>query len=217
MPAQPIGIGRREMLVGALFGFVLNAKSSPQPSNPQPSNPSHSSKPEASQGGAPFIDLHVHPVRNAQTGVVPSAGSIVETMNAHGITRTVLAPPPAVGEPRQYREIELSFVTQAPDRFAFAAGGEVLNGVLRRTPADAVPPEVLDRFRTEATAIAEAGAAAFAELGAEVLPSGTQMSGGPGTPDHARRSSAPACPDGNCSAVLYAHWCPHGGYHRRSE
>ena len=174
--AQSIGIGRREMLVGAVFGSVLNAMargSQPaKPGGPQPS------KPGGSQSGPPFVDLHAHPVTNAQTGAAPSLASILEAMGAHGITRTVLAPPPAEGEPKQFREVELSFVKQAPDRFAFAAGGEVLNGRLQHTPADGATPDVLDRFRAEATAIAESGAAAFAELGTEVLPSGRGMSGG---------------------------------------
>ena len=126
--------------------------------------------------------MHAHPVVNLRASRMPSATSLLSAMDARGITRTVLAPPPTTGAPNRtdtYGPAELTeIVRQAPTRFAFAAGGEVLNPILQNTPANDIPPQRVERFRAAAVAIAQAGAAAFAELGAEVLASGKRMTGG---------------------------------------
>jgi hypothetical protein len=131
---------------------------------------------------AKFADLHAHPVVNLRASRMPTAGSLIAAMDVRRISRTVLAPPPTIGGgngSKAYGPPELSaLVRQAPDRLAFAAGGEVLNPMLQRTPASEVTSEGLARFCTEALAIARAGAAAFAELGAEVFAAGQNMPGG---------------------------------------
>ena len=138
--------------------------------------PSYAAAPET---GPPFADMHAHPARVRE---MPSAASLLSDMDARGITRTVLSPPPVAGgpdSPGAYGPADLSAVVrQAPTRLAFSAGGEVLNPMLQHTPANNVPPDRMQHFRAEAAAIARSGAAAFAELGAEVLPSGAKMQGG---------------------------------------
>ncbi len=137
-----------------------------------------------------MLDMHAHPVVNLRGRSMPPAESVVSAMAARNIQRTVLAPPPVerIGaDAGTYGPEELSsMVDRAPARLSFAAGGESLNPLLQRTPADGVSPEILEQFREAALGIANSGAAAFAELGAEVLPAGKGMPGGHG------HQSAPA-------------------------
>ena len=132
--------------------------------------------------GAPFFDMHAHPVVNLRGQAMPPAASLVSAMDARGIQRTVLSPPPTTRDGAHagtYGPAELAaLVGQAPGRLAFAGGGDTLNPLLQRTPAAAVSAELLDVFRQTAREIAAAGAVAFAELGAEVLPAGKGMPGG---------------------------------------
>ena len=126
--------------------------------------------------------MHAHPVVNLRASQMPSAASLIAAMDARGIARTVLSPPLTTSGDAgtdTYGATELSaLVRQAPDRLAFAAGGEVLNQMLQRTAASDVTLEDLARFRAEALAIVRAGAVAFAELGAEVFAAGKNMPGG---------------------------------------
>src|SRR5207249_9190521 len=136
----------------------------------------------AAEPGAIFADMHAHPVVNLRASQMPSAASLIAAMDARGIARTVLSPPLTTSGDAgtdTYGATELSaLVRQAPDRLAFAAGGEVLNQMLQRTAASDVTLEDLARFRAEALAIVRAGAVAFAELGAEVFAAGKNMPGG---------------------------------------
>jgi hypothetical protein len=136
----------------------------------------------AGDPGATFADMHAHPVVNLRASQMPTAASLLSAMDARGIIRTVMSPPPTTGGDDRtdvYGAAELSALArQAPDRLAFSAGGDVLNPMLQDTAAHDVTPERLARFRAEALAIAQAGAAAFAELGAEVFAAGKNMPGG---------------------------------------
>jgi predicted TIM-barrel fold metal-dependent hydrolase len=136
----------------------------------------------AAEPGAAFWDMHAHPVVNLRASQMPSAASLLSAMDARGIAGTLLSPPPTTrgyDGTEIYGSVELSAVVrQAPERLAFAAGGDGLNQMLQQTAASSVTAELLARFRTEALAIARAGAAAFAELGAEVFAAGKNMPGG---------------------------------------
>jgi hypothetical protein len=163
-PAGRGGLNRRRFLAWAALPFLFAGRTA-------------RATPDAA-----FADMHAHPVVNLRATSMPAAATIISAMDARGIHRTILAPPPATREDDDagtYGAVKLSaLVAEAPGRLAFSAGGESLNPMLQRVPASSVTPELLAAFRAAALGIAQAGAAAFAELGAEVLPAGKNMPGG---------------------------------------
>jgi len=163
----PGKFGRRVLLHGILAGaaypFIVTARRA------------------WAESSAGFADMHAHPVVNLRAAPMPAASALLAAMDARGIQRTILSPPPVTRaeEGVTYGAADLSsLASQAPGRLAFSAGGDSLNPMLQRAPAGPVPTDLLEAFRTTALTIARAGAASFAELGAEVLPSGKGMPGG---------------------------------------
>jgi len=163
----PGKLGRRMLLRGILAGgaypFVV------------------ASRRARAESGAVFADVHAHPVVNLRAAPMPPVSSLLAAMNARGIWRTILSPPPVTRAEGgiTYGAAELSFLAgQAPGRLAFSAGGDSLNPMLQSAPAGPVPSGLFEAFRATAVSVAKAGAVAFAELGAEVLPAGKGMPGG---------------------------------------
>lgn len=99
-----------------------------------------------------------------------AAVKAIELMDAAGIDRALVLPPPISGDPAQrgtydYRAIE-SVIAQRSDRLSLIAGGGLLNPIINLTAADAVDETTLDELRADADAVIAAGAVAFGEMAA---------------------------------------------------
>jgi hypothetical protein len=125
---------------------------------------------------APIRDAHAHLVHSiSDAGTIDQAVSeALRRMSARNVQSTLLAPPAfSPDQTLRYGLEELRAVADGHKRrFGFLAGGESLNPLLQRTPADAVPDEVRADFLRQAEAIAISGAAGFGELAAERFASG---------------------------------------------
>jgi hypothetical protein len=132
---------------------------------------------QPAQSGIPFIDAHAHIARSLnprQNDVGGDVAAALEAMTRHGITMTILSPPPnSPADKNTYglRE-EQAIVRGHPDRFAFTAGGESLNIMIQQTPPEKVTSELVSRFERTAAAIVDGGAAGFGEIAAEHFSSG---------------------------------------------
>ena len=52
-------------------------------------------RPASANSSTGFFDMHAHPVVNLRAAAMPPAARLIGAMDAHGIERTVLSPPPA--------------------------------------------------------------------------------------------------------------------------
>jgi predicted TIM-barrel fold metal-dependent hydrolase len=123
----------------------------------------------------PIIDTHAHLSRNARRmRLADGLAHALEAMDALGIEKTIVMPPPfPAGDSRRGQGLdEITTTLRGHARFAFMAGGDLLNPTLQATPPGDVSPDLVRRFVDIAERIAHAGAAGFGELAAEHLSSG---------------------------------------------
>lgn len=119
-----------------------------------------------------IIDTHAHldnpgPTQNFR----PYIDAAIRRMDAAGIRRSILLPPPQTFARGNNWELEAirSARERFPDRIALAGGGGSLNGMIQDTPADAVTEAVRRKFRERAEELIVAGAVAFGEITAHHL------------------------------------------------
>jgi hypothetical protein len=101
-----------------------------------------------------------------------AAANALSIMNALGIQKALLMPPPMhPSSPRRGEEKDLREITKAhPQRFALLAGGGTLNPIIQESvQAGQFTPETQKLFEELAQEIAESGALGFGELTAEHL------------------------------------------------
>lgn len=125
----------------------------------------------------PWIDCHAHLL-----GTYPSGGGdwaadwegavqvALEEMDAAGIKRTIVMPPPLTSERRgNFDAEELAQVcARRPQRFSFLAGGGSLNLMIQQAVRQGRTPAGLERrFRDRAEKILALGARGFGELALE--------------------------------------------------
>lgn len=116
--------------------------------------------------GVPLVDVHSHFQAGPERDFVAGLRQALVEMDAVGIRRTLLMPPPLPRDqgPMYYDIEDLRFAAQAhPDRVSLL-GGSSLNVMLHHTPPDQVTDEVKTRFRARAEAILAQGAVGFGEL-----------------------------------------------------
>jgi len=119
-----------------------------------------------------YIDAHFHAHPHSGRGgdasfdMAGAARAALRLMDANGIAAVVIMPPPfPPGREVTYDHEELRKAVRAhPHRFAFLGGGGTLNPMIHATPANAVTPDILRRFDSEAEAIMAAGARGFGEM-----------------------------------------------------
>lgn len=127
---------------------------------------------EAVPGAIPILDTHAHIIRSSRSSPAPEAA--IRTMDALGVERAILLPPPfPPGHRGRYGRPELEEVVgDHPGRFAFAAGGGLLNPLIHDVAPESVTRKHLEAFRAAAARIVKSGAAGFGELTAEHFSSG---------------------------------------------
>jgi hypothetical protein len=111
-----------------------------------------------------WIDVHLHVVGGAQGQFAQAVDQAVQQMDAAGVTKAVVFPPPA---PRLIFDYlgYASELRRYPGRFGFLGGGGLLNSMIQQFSApDSVTPEVKQRFVAIAEQIADAGAAGYGEI-----------------------------------------------------
>jgi predicted TIM-barrel fold metal-dependent hydrolase len=122
-----------------------------------------------------IIDTHAHIIRNARReNVGGTAIQAFRAMDQYRVEMTILLPPPfPPAHPGTYGRRELGpLARQNSGRFAFVAGGDSLNPMIQAVAPDKVTPEIVQKFKQEADAIAKAGAVGFGEFAAEHFSSG---------------------------------------------
>jgi predicted TIM-barrel fold metal-dependent hydrolase len=122
------------------------------------------------------IDVHVHlwsprgpgPRSEGESDYEAAGKNLLEHMDRYGIARALLMPPPRTRGNERPDEIGAlkKLVKDYPQRFALAAGGDVLSPMIHETKADAVTKEIRERFEREALRLAAEGVKAFGELSA---------------------------------------------------
>jgi predicted TIM-barrel fold metal-dependent hydrolase len=129
---------------------------------------------EAQRQVISIVDTHAHIIRSRRGNASQAATHALEVMDAQGVELTILSPPPfPEGHRGLYGRRELiPLVKEHPTRFAFAAGGESLNGFVHSTPAQRVTAADVQRLQEEAEEIAKSGAIGFGEIAIEHLSSG---------------------------------------------
>ena len=121
--------------------------------------------PRASLAAAPrWVDVHLHVVGGVQRQFGLAVDQAVAEMDAAGIAKAIVFPPPAPRLTFDY----LAYVSELrryPDRFGFLAGGGLLNSMIQQFSApDGVTPDVRQRFVAIAEQMADAGAAGYGEI-----------------------------------------------------
>ncbi len=138
-----------------------------------------------------YIDVHLHLWGNQGPGIMPgvpgqkgpkgnksggsgekdyesAAKNLMEHMDKYGVKKALLMPPPRTRENIDLTEVQefLKVAKNYPDRFAVAAGGDVLNPVIHETDASDVTENVKKQFKTEAEKLVSYGIKAFGEMAA---------------------------------------------------
>lgn len=159
-------------LLGGLHGAALWAQTEkPTPpgiQQPAPGRPAARPGPVAAP--LPWIDVHLHLVggRGAREDYAGAVEAAVREMDRFGITTAIVLPPPQVDSQSPYDYPSFAgALRNHPGRFAFLAGGGMLNPVIHRY---ADPAKVTDAVKREFAATAEraldVGAAGFGEIAA---------------------------------------------------
>jgi predicted TIM-barrel fold metal-dependent hydrolase len=133
-----------------------------QPMKPAPSDPE--------QVPIAWIDVHVHLVggRGAEADYGGAAEVAVREMDRFGIATAVVMPPPQVDSQSPYDHGSFApALRRHPGRFAFLAGGGVLNATIHRHADPATVTDAVKReFAMAAERLLDAGAAGFGEIAA---------------------------------------------------
>lgn len=126
----------------------------------------------AHAGPLPLIDTHAH-LDGAPGQFDAALDFALGDMDRHGVSRTVLLPPPQPpGFRFPYDLAELrTAAARHPQRIAVAAGGGTLNPLIHDIAAAEVSDAQRQRFRAAAEAVLKDGALAFGEIAAHHLSS----------------------------------------------
>jgi hypothetical protein len=152
------GISRRAVLAG--LGLFLLAEPRPDAN---------------AQSRVAILDAHIHIARGLRHGETldAMAARAIEEMDSFGIEWAILSEAPlTAGLRRTYDLSQVMGIVERQSRFAFSAGGDLLNTMLQETAPDGVTSDVLHRYTDAADSLATVGAAAFGELAAEHFSSG---------------------------------------------
>ncbi|MBF0247906.1 MAG: amidohydrolase family protein [Alphaproteobacteria bacterium] len=123
--------------------------------------------------GAAYIDAHAHLFGDVGRGETDYPGAVelaVRTMDALGIRKTLVMPPPfAPSHPQSYDVETLNrAIAKHPDRFAVLGGGGTLNPMLAAAAGSTTVDDALKaRFTEAAHAVLDQGAVGFGEMMAE--------------------------------------------------
>ncbi len=113
-----------------------------------------------------IIDTHAHlenPGRSRDFAT--AAEGAVQRMNAAGISRSMLMPPPQAGGNSNWEIEQIRFVQDKyPGRFILVGGGGSLNGMIQDTAPDRVSDSDRKAFRARAEELIAAGARGFGEI-----------------------------------------------------
>lgn len=155
------------------------------------------------------IDVHLHLWGNQGPGIMPggpgqkgpkgnkslgsgekdyesAAKNLLEFMDKYGVKKALLMPPPRTRENTDLTEVQelLSVAKNHPDRFAVAAGGDVLNPVIHEIAASDVTDDVKKQFEAEAEKLVSYGIKAFGEMAALHLSMNQKHVVESASPDH---------------------------------
>jgi hypothetical protein len=111
-----------------------------------------------------WIDVHLHVVGGVQRQFGQAVDQAVAEMDAQGIAKAIVFPPPAARLTFDY----LAYIAELrryPGRFGFLGGGGMLNSMIEQfSSPDSVTPDVRQRFVALAEQMADAGAAGYGEI-----------------------------------------------------
>ncbi|MCP3874633.1 MAG: hypothetical protein GY699_15945 [Desulfobacteraceae bacterium] len=119
----------------------------------------------------PVIDIHNHLHGGRRQGDLMNAAiSAIEKMDALGISKMVIMPPP--GSPGHPGVVDMAkllpVIRQYPGRFACLGGGGSLNVMIHQAKnPESVNSALIKKFKAKALKILEDGAIGFGELAAE--------------------------------------------------
>ena len=122
-----------------------------------------------------YVDVHMH-LRggilqgntriNTHEGYLSSATNLIRIMNAHGIERAIVMPPPQIPNqngPGSY-EFLLRAVEAYPGRLYLLGGGKDLNELIHQYEASEVTDDIRQQFRERAEEMIGAGIKGFGEM-----------------------------------------------------
>ncbi len=128
--------------------------------------------PEAAVVSAGNIDTHMHLGGKLSSGEMKSlyaraAEYLIENMDAIGLEKavlvTVISPSATMGG-EAIEQLTAATIALYPDRLFRMAGGAQLGTIIESTDPDAVTSSIQQSFRTQATALLDAGAIGFGEM-----------------------------------------------------
>ena len=119
------------------------------------------------QASIPVIDVHVHLLggRGQSRDFSAAVQAAIEEMDRFGIRKAIILPPPQIDAQLVYDYSAFAQALRPTNRFAFLAGGGVLNAMLHRyaDPSRVTEP-VKREFASAAEQMIEAGAVGFGEM-----------------------------------------------------
>lgn len=111
-----------------------------------------------------WIDVHMHVVSGPDRELRSAVEQAVARMDALGIAKAVVFPPPMPGPLFDYPDY-VPELQRYPDRFGFLGGGGYLNSILHKfAQPDSVTDEIKQRFIGQARRMVDAGAVGFGEI-----------------------------------------------------
>jgi hypothetical protein len=121
--------------------------------------------PRETRAAAPrWIDVHLHVVGGVQRQFGQAVDQAVAEMDAQGIAKAIVFPPPATRLMFDYLAC-IAELRRYPGRFGFLGGGGMLNSMIEQfSSPDSVTPDVRQRFVALAEQMADAGAAGYGEI-----------------------------------------------------
>ncbi len=149
-------------------GFVTRGEFGARAGQGRRTGPTPQGPSAAPSATTPWIDTHVH-LRLGSGSLRGGLEQAQRLMNEAGIRWAVVLPQPFPKQGRsrnRYDIPQLSELTKAfPGRFVLLGGGHLINGLIEGTPPEDVTEAVRRSFAEKATAILDAGAKGFGEMG----------------------------------------------------